>query len=140
MTIDELKDFIRTCKIGTKLEIATSQYASNTTAPGHRFDCYSNAAAVRSLINAGYLKGSCGWRYYEVKVVKHPPELLKWERSVFGYTISVCGRFEVWPEYQGTTTAQGYAIRDTFNCNVWSGDTQRDLKANAQNIVNRENS
>lgn len=69
--VQELKDFIKTKPIGAVLEIATSQYASNTTPPGHSFDYHSTAPAVRSLIKSGLLKGWCGWRYYEVEVLTH---------------------------------------------------------------------
>lgn len=72
MTVENLKQFIRGCKVGDKLEIATSQYASNTTDAGHRFDFHSSAPAVRSLIKKGFLKGECGWRYYDVTVIKLP--------------------------------------------------------------------
>lgn len=72
MNVNELKNFIAKCKVGDKLEIATSEYASNTTAPGHSFDAHSTAPAVRALINQGYLEGDCGWRYYGVTVVKLP--------------------------------------------------------------------
>jgi hypothetical protein len=70
--VENLKDYIRRQPIGTKLAIATSQYATNTTAPGFTFDFHSTASAVRSLINAGYLRGECGWRYYDVEVIKLP--------------------------------------------------------------------
>ena len=70
--VSDLLDFISKQPIGTKLDIATSQYATNTTAPGFHFDYWSTAPAVRSLIKQGYLEGDCGWRYYGVTVVKHP--------------------------------------------------------------------
>lgn len=72
MDINNLKNFIAKCKVGDVLEIATSEYASNTTAPGHRFDAHSTAPAVRSLIKQGYVTGESKWRYYEVKVVRLP--------------------------------------------------------------------
>lgn len=65
----ELKRFLADKAPGTKLELATSQYASNTTAPGHKFDFHTTAQAVRSLIDQGWLKGQCGWRYYDVEVL-----------------------------------------------------------------------
>lgn len=67
--VQDLRDFIKGHSVGTVLEIATSQYASNTTSPGHRFDYHSTAPAVRSLINSGLITGWCGWRYYEVTVL-----------------------------------------------------------------------
>ncbi len=72
MNVNGLKSFIAKCKVGDKLEIATSEYASNTTAPGHRFDAHSTAPAVRSLIKQGYITGESGWRYYDVTVVRLP--------------------------------------------------------------------
>ena len=57
--------------VGTKITIATSQYAENTTAPGFHFDLWSSAPAVRGLITRGFLKGQCGWRYYDVEIIKH---------------------------------------------------------------------
>lgn len=65
----QLKRFLADKAPGTKLELATSQYASNTTDPGHTFDFHTTAQAVRSLIKQGWLKGSCGWRYYDVEVL-----------------------------------------------------------------------
>ena len=69
--VQDLKDFINGHPVGTVLNIATSQYAYNTTSPGFRFDYHSTAPAVRSLINSGLVKGWCGWRYYEVEVLAH---------------------------------------------------------------------
>jgi hypothetical protein len=70
--VQDLKDFIATRKVGDRLEIATSEYASNTTPAGHSFDFHSTAPAVRSLIKAGYLEGANGWRYYDVRVARLP--------------------------------------------------------------------
>jgi hypothetical protein len=56
-------------KSGDALNIQTSEYAYNTTAPGFRFDEAASAPAVRALINKGILTGECGWRYYAVEVV-----------------------------------------------------------------------
>ena len=77
MTTENVQDlirFIRTREVGDKLDIATSQYANNTTRPGFSFDFHSTAPAVRSLIKRGYLTGDCGWRCYRVEVVKMPPD------------------------------------------------------------------
>ena len=63
-----LKDFIRRQVPGTVLNLATSQYADNTTAKDFHFDYYSTAQAVRSLINSGLISGDYRWRYYEVTV------------------------------------------------------------------------
>ena len=71
MNVSELKDFINTKPIGSMLDIATSQYAGNTTSPGYRFDAHSSAQAVRSLIKQGLIKGENRWRYYEVEVISH---------------------------------------------------------------------
>lgn len=70
--VEHLKAFVNSCKPGDTIEIATSDYASNTTAPGHRFDFHSTAPAVCSLIKQGWLQGECRWRYYEVKVLARP--------------------------------------------------------------------
>jgi len=64
--VSDLRSFIEGQPVGVVLEIATSQYADNTTPPGHRFDYYSTAPAVRSLIKAGLIEGESRWRYYEV--------------------------------------------------------------------------
>ncbi len=56
-------------KQGDTLNIQTSEYAYNNTAPGFRFDEAASAPAVRALINKGILSGECGWRYYEVTVL-----------------------------------------------------------------------
>ena len=56
-------------KSGDALNIQTSEYAYNTTAPDFRFDEAASAPAVRALINKGILTGECGWRYYAVEVV-----------------------------------------------------------------------
>ena len=67
--VDELKAFIASKRKGAKLDIATSQYADNTTAPGYRFDFHSTAPAVRSLVKAGLIEADYRWRYYEVIVL-----------------------------------------------------------------------
>lgn len=67
--VSELKAIIEKHAAGTKLDVATSQYADNTTPPGYRFDAYSSAAAVRSLVNQGLISAEYMWRYYEVTVL-----------------------------------------------------------------------
>lgn len=67
--VEDLKAFITGRRPGTKLDIATSQYADNTTAPGYTFDFHSTAPAVRSLVNAGLIEADYRWRYYEVTVL-----------------------------------------------------------------------
>lgn len=69
--ISQLIDFINNRPIGSTVEIATSQYADLTTAPGHRFDHYSSAQAVRGAIQRGLIEGECLWRYYECRILKH---------------------------------------------------------------------
>jgi len=54
---------------GDILNIQTSEYAYNTTAPDFRFDEAASAPAVRALIKKGILAGECKWRYYEVEVI-----------------------------------------------------------------------
>ena len=70
--VDDLKYFLAGRKVGDVVEVATSTYADNTTAPGHRFDFYSTAPAVLSLIKKGYVKGDNLWRYYELTILRIP--------------------------------------------------------------------
>ena len=67
--VEQLKEFIAGHKPGQVLDIATSQYADNTTSPNFKFAYYSTAPAVRSLIKSGIIAGECRWRYYEVTVL-----------------------------------------------------------------------
>ncbi len=67
--VQRLRDFIAGKRTGAKLDIATSQYADNTTAPGYTFDFYSTAPAVRSLVKSGLIEADYRWRYYEVTVL-----------------------------------------------------------------------
>lgn len=69
--VQDLRDFIAAHPVGTKLAIATSQYATNTTAPDFRFDFYSTAPAIRSLVKSGMIDAEYGWRYYDVTVLKN---------------------------------------------------------------------
>ena len=66
--VEDLKDFISDLPAGTKLNIATSQYADNTTAPDFHFDYYSTAPAVRSVAKQGLIEIDYKWRYYEVTI------------------------------------------------------------------------
>ncbi len=63
---------------------------------------------------------------------------VKWKRSVEGFVESHCGRFNIYPEYQGTCSAQAYRLRDNETGKQPSGDTQRDMKLTAQDIVTDE--
>ena len=67
--VQQLKAIIESHPAGTKLDVATSQYADNTTPPGYHFDAHSTAAAVRSLVNQGLITAEYMWRYYEVTVL-----------------------------------------------------------------------
>jgi len=67
--VSDLKRFLEGKPKGSKWDIATSQYAYNTTAPGYRFDFHSSAPAVRSLVKQGIIEADCGWRYYQVTVL-----------------------------------------------------------------------
>ena len=71
--VQNLMNYIATLNVGDVIEIATSEYADNTTPLGHRFDWYTTAPAVISLIKQGYIAGENRWRYYECTVVKLPP-------------------------------------------------------------------
>ena len=48
--VKDLETFIATKPAGTKLDIATSQYATNTVAKAYTFDFNTTAQAVRGLI------------------------------------------------------------------------------------------
>jgi len=67
--LNELKRFLTDKQPGTVFEIATSQYADNTTAPGHKFDFYSTGQAVASLVKQGWIEAADRWRYSDVKVL-----------------------------------------------------------------------
>ena len=66
--VENLTWFVENCmKVGDTSDVATSQYADNTTAPGYRFDTYSTAPAVRSVAKSGLISAESNWRYYRVK-------------------------------------------------------------------------
>jgi len=67
--VNELKSFLTDKQPGDVFEIATSQYADNTTKPGHRFDFYSTGQAVASLVKQGWIEASDRWRYSDVTVL-----------------------------------------------------------------------
>jgi len=67
--VNALKSFLTDKQPGTVFEVATSQYADNTTAPGHRFDFYSTGQAVASLVKQGWIEASDRWRYSDVTVL-----------------------------------------------------------------------
>jgi hypothetical protein len=67
--VTDLREFLAGSKAGASFEIATSQYADNTTPPGHHFDFYSTAQAVRSLVKSRVIMAEYRWRYYEVTVL-----------------------------------------------------------------------
>lgn len=62
---------------------------------------------------------------------------LKWKRSNEGYTETHDGRYEICPEYEGTTRPQSwhlYYYRDGRRLNGFTHDTQRGAKDRAQEI------
>ena len=63
---------------------------------------------------------------------------IRWARSEEGHVASKCGRFHIHPEYHGTTSPQGYRCHDEKTGQRWSGDTQRDLKGDCENVLSRE--
>lgn len=67
--VSELTEFLANRKAGETLEIATSQYADNTTAPDHYFDYYTTVQAVLSLVKKGVIMAEYRWRYYEVTIL-----------------------------------------------------------------------
>ncbi len=83
----ELLDHLRGKPVGYACDVATSQYAYNTTPPGYRFDCHSSAQAVRGLERRGIIKADYRWRYYRVELVQSasdrrtPMSLLPGERA-----------------------------------------------------------
>ena len=64
--VKELQRFLADKPVGSRWDVATSQYAYNTTSPGYRFDFHSTAPAVRGLAQKGLIEANYGWRYYEV--------------------------------------------------------------------------
>jgi hypothetical protein len=62
---------------------------------------------------------------------------IKWGKSEEGYVESKCGRWRIVPLYCGTTSPQMYEIIDDDEGRRWTGDTQRMLKADAQDAVDR---
>jgi len=68
--VNELKRFLADKRAGDVFEIATSQYADNTTKPGHRFDFYSTGQAVKSLVKQGWIEANDRWRYSDVTVLR----------------------------------------------------------------------
>ncbi len=67
--VSDLQDYLLSKAPGTKLNIATSQYADNTTAPGFTFDYRSTAQAVQAVAGMGYCRAEYFWRYFEVTVL-----------------------------------------------------------------------
>jgi hypothetical protein len=64
---------------------------------------------------------------------------VRWNRSEEGYTDSKDGRFSISPLYMGTTRPQGYQMWDnTMKKRVAQGDTQAEMKREAQHIVDKE--
>jgi len=92
--VNKLKEFLTDKKPGTLFEIATSQYADNTTAPGHRFDFYSTGQAVASLVKQGWIEAADRWRYSDVKVLKRPAASLTCPKIARAYKM-VCDAREL---------------------------------------------
>ena len=66
--------------------------------------------------------------------------IIKWCKSSDGYVTSKCGRFDICPEWHGTSTIQGYYLVDNDE-QKWitiSGDTQNELTHEAQRITDNE--
>ena len=68
--VKELKDYVLCMRIGDTADVATSQYATNTTPAGYYFDFHSTAPAVRSLVKQGLIEAEYGWRYYKIRRIK----------------------------------------------------------------------
>ena len=63
----ELEHFIANMEVGETAEVQTSEYATNHTRPGYRFDFWSTAAAVRGAAARGLIEADYKWLYYEIK-------------------------------------------------------------------------
>ena len=63
---------------------------------------------------------------------------IRWPRSDEGYVTSKCERFDIAPLFICCCTAQAYELLDTKTGKRTMSDTQRDCKANAQDIIDRE--
>ena len=63
---------------------------------------------------------------------------VRWNRSDEGYVTSKCERFDINPLWMGTCSAQAYELYDNKTKKRSMSDTQRDCKANAQDILDRE--
>lgn len=74
--VRDLLNHVLTRPIGSTFECATSQYASNTTAPGHRFDWHSTPQAIRALADRGFIIADYRFRYYECRVISHTGDWL----------------------------------------------------------------
>ena len=92
--VNELKRFLADKQPGTVFEIATSQYADNTTEPGHRFDFYSTGQAVASLVKQGWIKAEDRWRYSDVKVLERAYASLTCPKIARAYKL-VCDAREI---------------------------------------------
>lgn len=61
---------------------------------------------------------------------------LKWCRSQGGYCYSKCGRFHIYPEFWGSTTAQSYTLKDDKTKEKYRLiDTQKKAKEKAAEIL-----
>jgi len=60
---------------------------------------------------------------------------VKWNRSDEGYAVSKCARFDINPLFIGCCTPQAYELLDNETNKRYMSDTQRDCKANAQDIL-----
>ena len=67
--VEDLKNFVKTLESGETAEVATSQYATNTTPVGYSFDYHSTAQAVRSLVKQRLITADYRWRYFEITKV-----------------------------------------------------------------------
>jgi hypothetical protein len=71
------------------------------------------------------------------------PKLVSWRRGYNGSTESRCGRWHIWPVYQGFEApvgCQGYELRDVQRGRVYRDDlcTQAAAKALAESLVAKE--
>lgn len=63
---------------------------------------------------------------------------IRWKRSEEGHVDSHCGRFMIEALYMGTTRPQGYQLVIKDGPKPWSADTQKVLKAEAQEWLDKQ--
>jgi len=66
--VENLTWFVKNhMEVGDTADVATSQYADNTTPKDYRFATYSTAPAVRSVAKSGLIDAEAVWRYHRIR-------------------------------------------------------------------------